>query len=254
MEERILKLLGRKSYVPANVPEMLQALGMPRNRQQRLQAALKELAKSGRIVRVKGNRYILPDEADLIPGRIQITRSGRGFLTPDDPGKAEIHIPARLTGTALHDDRVLVRLDVRSRNREGSAGEVVRILERRRSQIVGTLKRGRDFLYVVPDDPRMPHDVYVSEARDVGRPARAGDKVVVELRNWESRQVNPEGEIVEVLGPPTAEGVDMLSVLRQYDLPLKFPRKVLKEAKGFGKVVTDADLTLCTTNRMPTTS
>ena len=62
------------------------------------------------------------------------------------------------------------------------------------------------------------------EPRDVGRPARVGDKVVVELREWESRHTNPEGEIIEVLGAPDEEGVDMLSVLRQYDLPLHFPK------------------------------
>ena len=100
-------------------------------------------------------------------------------------------------------------------------GTVIRVLERKRTQIVGTLKKSSRFLYVIPDDPRMPHDIYVREPRDVGRPANAGDKVVVELGEWESRHTNPEGEIVEVLGPPTAEGVDMLGVLRQYDLPLK---------------------------------
>ena len=73
----------------------------------------------------------------------------------------------------------------------------------------------------------MPHDIYVPPPRDVGRPANVGDKVVVELREWESRHANPEGEIIEVLGSPDEEGVDMLSVLRQYDLPLHFPKHVL---------------------------
>jgi ribonuclease R len=71
--------------------------------------------------------------------------------------------------------------------------------------------------------------------RDTGRPANVGDKVVVELRDWESRHTNPEGEIIEVLGPPDAEGVDMLSVLRHYRLPLHFPKKVLAEASALAK-------------------
>jgi ribonuclease R len=87
---------------------------------------------------------------------------------------------------------------------------------------------------VVPDDPRMPHDIYVPEPRDVGRPAHIGDKVVVDLREWESRNANPEGEIIEVLGAPDEEGVDMLSVLRQYNLPLHFPKTVLAEARAIG--------------------
>jgi ribonuclease R len=138
-----------------------------------------------------------------------------------------------------------VRRDVRRKNfRDGEQenGTVVRILERRRTQIVGTLSQSKQFLYVIPDDPRIPHDVYVTPPRDVGRPARVGDKVVVELREWESRHSNPEGEIVEVLGAPDEEGVDMLSVLRQYNLPLHFPKPVLAEAHAVGSTVHPRDL------------
>src|SRR5439155_3100994 len=147
------------------------------------------------------------------------------------------------TGTALHGDRVLVRRDVkpkglrpdRARQDGADTGAVIRILERRRAQFVGTLQHSKQFLYVIPDDPRIPHDVYVPPARDVGRPANLGDKVVVELRVWESRHTNPEGEIIEVLGPPDEEGVDMLSVLRQYNLPLHFPKEVLHEADSISR-------------------
>ena len=225
-----------------NVPELLRRLRLPPHRQQLLQGALRELEQSGRIARIKGNRYIQPREADLIPGRIRMNRQGKGFLQPDDAGLKEIAIPEGATGTALHEDRVLVRRDVRPKGLrsgavEADTGTVVRILERRRTQMVGTLQRGRKFLYVIPDDPRIPHDIYVPEPRDMGRPARIGDKVVVELREWESRHTNPEGEIVEVLGAPGEEGVDMLSVLRQYDLPLHFPKAVLHEAHAIGTTV-----------------
>jgi ribonuclease R len=242
MKDQIVRLLGQKDYVPANVPELLRLLRLPPTRQQVLQGALRELEQTGRVARIKGNRYIQPREADLIPGRIRMNRQGKGFLQPDDAGLKEITIPEGATGTALHEDRVLVRRDVRPKGlRSGAAepdtGTVVRILERRRTQMVGTLQRGRKFLYVIPDDPRIPHDIYVPEPRDMGRPARIGDKVVVELREWESRHTNPEGEIVEVLGAPDAEGVDMLSVLRQYDLPLHFPKAVLHEAHAIGTTV-----------------
>ena len=237
MEEQILRLLGRRDYVPANVPELLRHLRLPPHRQQELQRILRRLEQSGRITRAKGNRYIQSREADLVPGRIRINRQGKGFLQPDDPELKEIMIPEDATSTALHEDRVLVRRDVKAKGLrperlEQETGAVIRILERKRTQIVGTLQRGREFLYVIPDDPRMPHDVYVLPPRDVGRPARVGDKVVVELHEWESRHTNPEGEIVEVLGSPDEEGVDMLSVLRQYSLPLHFPKNVLQEARA----------------------
>ncbi len=240
MNEKILKLLARSDYGPSNVPELLKRLGFAPNRQQELQGALRQLEKNGEIIRTKGNRYIIAREADLIPGVLKINRQGKGFLQPDETGLQEIVVPESSTSTALHGDRVLVRRDVKPQGlRHGSpddlTGTVVRILERKRAQIVGTLQRGKQFLYVIPDDPRIPHDIYVPPASDVGRPAQIGDKVVVELLNWESRNSNPEGEIIEVLGAPDEEGVDMLSVLRHYDLPLHFPKNVLHEAKLIAK-------------------
>src|SRR6202012_4432431 len=101
----------------------------------------------------------------------------------------------------------------------------------------GTLQRSSRFMYVIPDDPSISHDIYVSPPSDVGRQPNIGDKVVVELHEWKSRQSNPEGEIIEVLGPPDEEGVDMLSVLRQYNLPLHFPKNVLAEARAIGSAV-----------------
>jgi ribonuclease R len=247
IKDQIIELLGRRDYVPANVPELLRLLGLPRRGQQELQAAIGELERAGKIARIKGNRYIQPREVDLIPGRIRMNRQGKGFLQPDDPDLKEIVIPESATRTAMHEDHVLVRRDVvpkglRPKAEPPLTGSVVRVLERRRTQLVGTLQRGRQFLYVIPDDPRMQQDITVPEPRDVGRPARVGDKVVVELREWQSRHVNPEGEIIEVLGPPNAEGVDMLSVLRQYDLPLHFPKAVLNEARAIGTQVRPDDL------------
>ncbi|MEO6181739.1 MAG: ribonuclease R [Verrucomicrobiota bacterium] len=240
MNEKILKLLSRTDYRPSNVPELLKRLGLLPNQQQELQQVLRQLEKNGEIVRTKGNRYITSCEADLISGVLKINRQGKGFLQPDQTGLQEIVVPESATSTALHGDRVLVRRDVRPQGlRQGSpddlTGTVVRILERKRAQIVGTLQRSKQFLYVIPDDPRIPHDIYVPPATDVGRPAQIGDKVVVELLNWESRNSNPEGEIIEVLGSPDEEGVDMLSVLRHYDLPLHFPKNVLQEAKSIAK-------------------
>ena len=135
MEEQILTLLGQKDYAPANVPEMLRLLQLSPNRQQELQAELRELEQSGQITRTKGNRYILSQEADLIPGTIQINRQGKGFLRPDDSTVKEIMIPENETGTALHGDRVLVRRNVRPRGLrpdrgiEQETGSVIRILE-----------------------------------------------------------------------------------------------------------------------------
>jgi ribonuclease R len=248
VEEKILELFHRRNYIPSNVPDLLSQLGLPQNQRHRLERSLARLERSGQIARIKhGSRYALPLEADLISGRIRMNRQGVGTLRPNEPKIPAIRVPPDATATAMHGDHVLVRKDVlpRKPGRGFSAeptGRVVRVLERARTEIVGTLQRGRELLYVIPDDPRIPQDIYVPPARDVGRPARVGDKVVVEFRDWKSRNVNPEGEIIEVLGPPDAEGVDMLSILRQYHLPLHFPKRVLHEANSFGHEVKPGEL------------
>ena len=247
-ESQLLQLLGQNDYAPSTVSELLQALNLTPDRQLQINRVLRQLEKSGQITRTKNDRYIKSLEADLIPGRLQINRAGKGFLQPDDSALKEIMIPQEATSTALHGDRVLVRRTVRARGLRPDrgttqeTGSVIRILERKRTQIVGTLQRGRQSLYVIPDDPRMPHDIYVTEPRDVGRPAHVGDKVVVELLEWTSRNSNPDGEIIEVLGSPDEEGVDMLSVLRQYDLALHFPKPVLAEARAIGSTVASHEL------------
>jgi ribonuclease R len=236
MEELILRLLDRSDYAPSNVPQLIQSLGLRPSQQQQLQQALRDLEHKGQIVRTKAGRYIQSREADLIPGRIRVNRQGKGFLESEVSGQREIVIPESATGTAMNGDRVLVRREVTRGARPGEVtGAVVRILQRARTSLVGTLQSSKQFLFVIPDDPRVPHDIYVAPARDTGRLANIGDKVVVEFRAWESRHTNPEGEIIEVLGPPDEEGVDMLSVLRQYNLPLSFPKKVLQDASLLAK-------------------
>ncbi|HEX3798663.1 MAG TPA: ribonuclease R [Verrucomicrobiae bacterium] len=248
MEDKVLKLLSQPQYTPLNVPELLRALGLARNQQQALQKTLAALERSGRIARMKGNRFGRATDADLVPGCIRINRQGKGFLEADDPKAPEIVVPGFATSTAMNGDRVLVRRDVPRQGRGSQppgevTGKVIRILERQRTQLVGTLQRGAQFLYVIPDDPRLPHDIYVPTPKDVGRQPNLGDKVVVELHEWKSPNTNPEGEIIEVLGAPDEEGVDMLSVLRQYNLPLHFPKKVLQEARANGTEVSAQDLT-----------
>ncbi len=247
MEKQILEIFARPNTQPMDVSQLLAKLKLPRSQYGRVERVLVQLEKRGAIARIKkDNRYALPQEADLVPGRIRMRRQGTGTLQPDDPRQPVIIVPPDATGTAMHGDHVLVRIDVAPRPQRKTTGEVtgrvVRVLEAARKQLVGTLQQGHHFWFVVPDDPRITQDIIVPPAKDTGRPARVGDKVVVELKSWLHRNVNPEGEIVEVLGPPDAEGVDMLSVLRNYDLPLHFPKPVLREAHAIGTEINPADI------------
>ncbi len=235
IREQILALLASPDYRPLDKRELAKALGRKSGVRIGLNHALRELERSGEIARVRKNRYILPTAADLVTGTLQIHQAGYGFLTTEKSGEPDIFIAAENTGTAMHGDRVVARIardEPYGRTKGRREGRVIRILERAHDTIVGTLQHSRNFYYVVPDDPRLVHDVYVGSAKDRRSQTAAivGDKVVVRLESWESRHVNPEGEIVEVLGPASAPGVDMLSIMRKYHLPTEFPNNVLDQA------------------------
>src|SRR2546423_6809730 len=255
IQEQILALLGSANYRPLNKSELAKALGRKSGVRMGLSQVLPDLERAGEVARIRKNRYVLPPAADLIAGKLHIHQAGYGFLISEKPGESDIFIAAENTGTAMHGDRVVARIspdEPSGRIKGRREGRVIRILERAHDTIVGTLQRSRNFYYVVPDDPRIVHDVYVGQVSNSpqGESAVAdlplaafkiapqvGDKVVVRLEAWESRHVNPEGEIIEVLGPASAPGIDMLSIIRKYHLPTEFPRDVLDQAKGIPETV-----------------
>src|ERR1700694_4060198 len=246
VREKVLALLGSKDYRPLDNVEIARQLGLKSNERTSLRKTLRELERAGEIARIRKDRYVLPAEADLVTGTLSLHQKGFGFLTTETPGQPDIFIAAENTGTAMHGDRVVARInrDVpprRAKVRAGLAsrsgrneGRIIRILERARETVVGPLQHSRNFYYVVPDDPRFVHNVYVQVPPRTKLPKAPvrGDKVVVRLEPWESRHVNPEGDIIEVLGPASAPGVDMLSIIRKFDLPTEFPSSVLDEVSG----------------------
>jgi len=253
LREQVVVLLGARDYRPLDKTEIARKLDLKGNQRVILRKTLRELERSGEIARIRKNCYVLAEEADLVTGKLSIHQAGYGFLATETPGQPDIFIAAENTGTALHGDRVVARIDrdvvlrraeVRLRHRGRREGRVIRILERARDTVVGTLQRSRNFYYVVPDDPRFVHDVYVQvpPRRKLPRTPDRGDKVVVRLEEWDSRHVNPEGEIIEVLGPAGAPGVDMLSIVRKYDLPEEFPKNVLEEADQIPERIEDRAL------------
>src|SRR6476659_2757378 len=246
IREQILALLSRKDYRPLNKIEIANKLGVSGRARVALRGTLRDLERAGEIARIRKDRYVLPAEADLVTGKLSLHPVGYGFLTSEKPGEPDVFIAAENVGTAMHRDRVVARISLESpagRIKGRREGRVIRILERAHDTIVGTLQQSRNFYYVVPDDPRFVHDIYVGppagqpQDRRFDTAAAVGDKVVVRLDDWQSRHVNPEGEIIEVLGPASAPGVDVLSIIRKYHLPTKFPTDVLEQAERIPETV-----------------
>ena len=245
LREQILRLFRAPKYRPLDNVELGKALGRKSGVKMGLNALLREMEQAGEIARIRKNRYVLPAEADLVTGTLHVHQAGYAFLPREKPGEQDLFIAAENTGTAMHGDKVVARItrDVpyarANGGRDRAEGRIIRILERAHETIVGTLEQSKNFFYVVPDDPRIVHNVYVQVPPQppLPRVPNRGDKVVVKLERWESRHVNPEGQIVENLGPSSAPGVDMLSIIRKYHLPTEFPSAVVEEAERIPETV-----------------
>ena len=261
LRDRILQHMRRPDYVPIRRNELAHVLKLSKKEEKALDDEIEELLKKGYIARIKKNRLCIPTDANLVSGKIRFRQSGAAILMRDPhlDGKTEppVTISAEDTWVAMHGDRVLVRLmDAPSRRRRSSDrgrkerdakevyGRVIRILERGRTLITGTLEKAKLFHYVVPDDPRLINDIIVPDPKkSTLKPAPTlGDKVVVKLIEWKQRHVNPEGDIIEVLGRTFEPGAELKAIFRKFDLDTEFPDDVVKEVATLPDTVTKKDL------------
>lgn len=238
LRSRILKLVAER---PLDKVELSKQLDLPAEERGALRRLLSSMERDGALARIRKDRYVIPQEADLFTGVIQFHASGTAHVLAEKAGESDLFIAPENSWTAMHGDRVVARL-VREkpsfdqpRGRQPRAarqeGRVIRVLERANETIVGTLQKTRNFFFVVADDPRFVHNLYVPEPKPPLRP-KVGDKVVAKLDSWPTRHVNPEGHVVEVLGAADAPGVDMLSIIRKHRLPGPFPEEVEREARA----------------------
>ena len=244
LEAKILSLVRRRCHAPPCMSDFASLLrSAPGTDAATLAKALHDLELAGEIVRVRNDRFALPSTMDLVVGTIQTHRDGSAHLLRDNPGEPEFYLTPENTATALPGDRVVVRhlRDQAPFRGYQPQGRVIRILQRGTTMAVGTLSKSERFWHVVPDDRHFAHNIYVPRPAAPLRPAQ-GDKVVVRLGEWNSRHVNPEGEIIEVLGPAGKPGVDIESIIRKFDLPRKFPEAVLAEAHAFPQQVQESAL------------
>lgn len=205
--------------------ELAKALNVPKTDYPEFRATIKELIEGGELVRLKRNRIGVASKMNIVVDSISMTRNGLGFVPRKDGD--DVMIPASQTHTALDGDKVMVRLTGSQSGRQ--TGTVVRVLERSDRNIVGVFRKGRDFSFVVPDSPRFPRDIYIPDRATKG--AEDGEKVVLKLSVWDDPHLSPQGRVTERLGYPGDPGVDMLTVIKSFDLPESFPDQVVQEAE-----------------------
>ena len=231
LKERIIAYMRESAYKPLTEEDLGEAMGLTDEELVDFPVALEELEKEGAIIKNRSDLYGVPSRMHLVVGRIAMTAKGFGFIIPDvreTEDETDVFVPAGAIGTAMHGDRVVARVTPAQEEGRSREGEIIRILERANEKIVGTFERSKTFGFVTPDNTKLTQDIFV--AKKFFKGAKTGSKVVVKITKWPNGRRSAEGEVIEVLGKVGDPGVDVLSVMRQYELSETFPEDVQAEA------------------------
>ena len=238
-------------YVPMKAKEIAAVLQVSKEDREALRLVLEALVEEGKITLSKRGKYS-KGKPRVLTGTFQANARGFGFVLPDAEGEEDLFIPEECKNGAFQGDQVEVLV---TGYKEGGRreGKILQILSHGIVHVVGLYQKSKGFGFVLPDDAHVEQDIFVAEADSKG--ANDGDKVVVELTSYgdgadEKQKKNgrvrrpkrPEGKVVEILGKAGEPGVDILSIIKVYDLPLDFPEKVKNQAERVPDAISEADM------------
>ena len=227
------KILSGNPHKTFKARELARKIGVKSSAYHAFRDSLKRMAAGGIIAKYKSNQYGTIKRATVLEGELHVKTQGYGFLITED-GKEDVFISQKNMGTTLNKDIVRVQLYAQPKGKSPE-GRVVEIVKRARQNIVGTYRKTKRYGFVVPDDLKITRDIFINDADNFN--AKSGQKVVVKIQHWEDDRLNPEGQVIEVLGYPDEPGVDVISVAKSFDLPTAFPKEALKEAEAILKTI-----------------
>ena len=223
----LTELFHDEAYRPMKLKELAIFLDVPREQREELEEILTQLVTEDKASVSKKGRYSKPVR-ETVKGTFSATAKGFGFVTvPERDG--DIFIPADKTKGAMHGDQVEVTVKEASDGRRAE-GAVTRILERANTTVIGLYRKNKNYGFVIPDNQKLTQDVFIPSGKDMG--AVTGHKVAARITDYGNGKENPEGEITEILGHVNDPGVDILSIVRAYDLPEEFPADVMAQTAG----------------------
>ncbi len=237
-KKMICDLVRDPIYVPMKEKELAAFLQVAKEDREELRTILGELLVEGELMLTAKGKYV-KSNGNVLTGTFISNAKGFGFVEIEGRD-ADLYIPEDKVGGAYHKDTVEVAL-LSSASGKRQEAQVIRIIARGITQVVGTYERSREnYSFVIPDNTKLPQDIFVPRERSKG--AVSGHKVVVEITDYGSDQNAPEGKVVEILGHVNDPGVDIMSIVRSYELPVEFPEKVMNRAGGIYQTVSKADM------------
>ncbi len=180
----------------------------------------------------------MQEENRFIEGIFRRHERGFGFVIVEDQ-EDDIYIAKEDSKDAFSGDRVLVKLKKKS-NGARQEGIILKVIEHKKDTLVGTFQKNKNFGFVIPDDKKLCRDIFISK-KNFGN-ARNNHKVLVQITKYPQKGKKAEGKILEVIGNVNEAGIDMLSLIKDYDLPYRFPKDVVKEAQKFGDKINPNDI------------
>ena len=226
-EDAVLDYLRHSRRGPIKAKEIAKGMDVAPRDFRDFRLVLRGMLERGRLYRVKGQRYAVPEKANLVAGRLAITQKGDGFVAPDTGGQ-DVFVPGLSLESAMDGDQVVVRVEGRPRGRS-PVGRVIKVLDRAHETVVGTFRRSGSFGVVHPRNRRISREILVAQGDQAK--ASEGDVVVARITTFGSGKMGPTGRIETVLGKSSDSGVDILSVIHDYGLPLAFPESVVSAAR-----------------------
>lgn len=241
LEERKEKVLGyitSEEYIPLKRREIRQMLSVPDSDKEVFEDLLGQLIAEGKVVETKKGKLMAPKALNMSTGVFTGHAKGFGFVTPDEGGP-DIFIPANETASAMQKDRVLYKVLNQGEGDKKADGVIIKVFERGIVRVVGLYEQSKGFGFVIADDKKFAKDIFI--AKENAKGAVSGHKVVVEIISYGEERRNPEGKIIEILGHVNDPGVDILSVIRRFDLAIEFPEKVYQEIEKQDTEVLEKD-------------
>ncbi|WP_300350381.1 ribonuclease R [Clostridium sp.] len=241
IKDIILGLMKEEAYRPMTMLELSKIFNINKAEYKQFKKVFKALEAEGLIARDDEDRFGLINTVGLVPGKIQIHQKGFGFLIPDEEGMKDIFIPKNALCGAMNGDRVLGKVVKESEEGKRREGEIVRVTERVNTRVIGIYEDNKSFGFVLPQDQRIRNDIFISKKDRNG--AKKGNIVVVEITRWpDERRRNPEGVVVEILGNRGDLGLDIITVIKKYNLPEEFPVNVLSFADKISEEIPESEI------------
>jgi len=245
IKQTLVSFMKEPGYKPMEIEELAAVFDIKRNEYNAFKKILRVMESEGFIVRTKKNTYMINEENNeeeeegLIVGKLQAHAKGFGFLIPDEEGQKDVFIPSTSINGAMNGDKISVKITREDRSTKKREGEVIQIIERNTTKVVGVYEDCKNFGFAVSEDTKISKDIFISKKDRNG--AKDGDVVMVKITKWPDEKRKAEGAIIEVLGRKGDRGIDILMIIKKLGLPEEFSDKVLKFAEGISEEIDEKE-------------